>query len=250
MNISNFILNSACLPLYSNADAFLKAEDVFRGYLNYIGEKEKIILIAEKDPSLIIIAEEGGEKTTLSNWIEMISYSDKDFYSFLQDVFDTINILSDKDLNPLYELHIKINESTAYCNNTSLKFSLKYNKALLSITDNTFWQRTKLFCSFYGCHPEIIYNLYSSDVSQLPFEIPPFSLNDETRFRKTGQYNNGSIVYIENDTGYYWYEDKFHKKTYPHYEVFSSLGIHMGEADMKGNLDKSKADNKKRLSVS
>lgn len=74
-----------------------------------------------------------------------------------------------------------------------------------------------------------------------------FSLKDTQRFQKCANIGpvQGASVYKELTTGNYWYKDNFHKT---HYEVFDSSGRkHLGEADLDGVIDKSKADACKRL---
>lgn len=71
-----------------------------------------------------------------------------------------------------------------------------------------------------------------------------FSLENSKRFTKTSFVIQGVPVYQENSTKYYWYLDNFHQT---HYEVFDSNGKrHLGEADLDGNLDKSKKDKSKK----
>lgn len=75
-----------------------------------------------------------------------------------------------------------------------------------------------------------------------------FSL-DSVEFEKCAGINpiQGASVYKEKSTGYYWYMDMFHKT---HYEVFDGTGKeHIGEADLNGNIDRSKKDSKKHISV-
>ncbi|MDR1678435.1 MAG: hypothetical protein LBR81_01495 [Prevotellaceae bacterium] len=76
--------------------------------------------------------------------------------------------------------------------------------------------------------------------------IISFSLTDNTRFTKTSLVNQGKSVYQEISTGYFWCLDNFHRN---HYEVFDSIGKHLGEADLKGNLDSSKKDTTKKITV-
>ena len=71
-----------------------------------------------------------------------------------------------------------------------------------------------------------------------------FSLKDITRFCKTGQNRQGQLVYKELISGCYWYLDNLHKN---HYEVFDSSGVHIGIADMQGNIDISKRVNGRTL---
>lgn len=71
-----------------------------------------------------------------------------------------------------------------------------------------------------------------------------FSLDDCQRFIKTNKVLQGVTVYEEIGTKYYWYLDNFHKT---HYEVFDSDGKnHLGEADLNGNLDRTKKDKRKK----
>jgi hypothetical protein len=73
--------------------------------------------------------------------------------------------------------------------------------------------------------------------------IVDFSLRDTTRFSKTRHVCQGQPVYREKKTNYYWYLDNLHKD---HYEVFDSNEIHIGIADMQGNIDPSgRVDNRR-----
>lgn len=76
-----------------------------------------------------------------------------------------------------------------------------------------------------------------------------FSLTDTHRFQKCTNIAppQGSSVYKEIATGYYWYKDNFHKT---HYEVFDSVGKrHIGEANLDGVINKEKADKRKHLEL-
>ena len=73
-----------------------------------------------------------------------------------------------------------------------------------------------------------------------------FDLCDKSRFSPTGKVEQGAPVYKERSTGYFIYLDNLHKT---HYEVFSPTGQHLGEMSLNGQLDRSTADNRKRLDV-
>lgn len=80
-------------------------------------------------------------------------------------------------------------------------------------------------------------------------EIFSFSLKDTTKFAKAVGITpyDGAIVYKEIVTNRYWYLDMFHKT---HYEVFDSTGrMHIGEANLEGELDTAKKDPQKRLRI-
>jgi hypothetical protein len=74
--------------------------------------------------------------------------------------------------------------------------------------------------------------------------IVTFSLKDSSRFTRTFHIEQGQHVYRENDTGYYWYLDNFHKD---HFEVFDSKGVHIGIADLEGQVNTRKRDTTKRV---
>lgn len=80
-------------------------------------------------------------------------------------------------------------------------------------------------------------------------KIFAFSLDDTTRFEKCNGIApiQGASVYREISTKRYWYKDMLHKT---HYEVFDNAGkIHLGEADLEGNLDCTKKDKSKKAIV-
>jgi len=71
-------------------------------------------------------------------------------------------------------------------------------------------------------------------------------LENEYRFTRTSKVEQGQQVYKETETNRYWYLDKFHKT---HYEVFNSVGKHIGEANLDGFIDESKKDNTKTITL-
>ncbi|NJL13827.1 MAG: hypothetical protein HC913_13045 [Microscillaceae bacterium] len=67
---------------------------------------------------------------------------------------------------------------------------------------------------------------------------------DRHRFEKTKIKVQGSNVFRESQTGYYWYYDNFHRdfdnkdlKKPVEIEVFDKQGKHIGVADLEGNID-------------
>jgi hypothetical protein len=61
-------------------------------------------------------------------------------------------------------------------------------------------------------------------------------LDNEECYRKTGRIRQGQQVYLEIVTGYSWYLDNLHKK---HYEVFDSNEMHIGTANLNGEINHS-----------
>jgi predicted ATPase len=54
------------------------------------------------------------------------------------------------------------------------------------------------------------------------------------------------IVYKEISTNRYWYLDNLHKD---HYEVFNAMGEHIGVANLQGEIDTSKREKGRRITV-
>ena len=76
--------------------------------------------------------------------------------------------------------------------------------------------------------------------------IFPFSLENNADFDRTRLTVQGKTVYREKENNRYWYLDNLHKN---HYEVFDSTGNHLGEANLEGELDTSKKDKNKTITL-
>lgn len=75
-------------------------------------------------------------------------------------------------------------------------------------------------------------------------------LRNSQRFQKTTNRYDGRAVYSEIATGRYWYVDNLHSGKAAHLEVFDKTGqLHLGEADLQGNIDESRCDNDKTLKI-
>ncbi len=89
----------------------------------------------------------------------------------------------------------------------------------------------------------------------VPPSIPKkdaFLSDNSQRFQKTKHQVKGATMYHEIATNYYWYLDTFHGSDTQdtHFEVFNAQKIHLGEADLNGNIDTSKADKDKNGKIS
>jgi len=91
---------------------------------------------------------------------------------------------------------------------------------------------------------------YALDSTKPPRDVQTI-LRDSTRFQKTLRKYDGRFIYCELATGYYWYVDNFHHGQAAHLEVFDKTGKnHLGEADLKGEINKSKSDPTKSIDLS
>jgi 5'(3')-deoxyribonucleotidase len=73
-----------------------------------------------------------------------------------------------------------------------------------------------------------------------------YSLLNRQRFTKTHLVEQGKTVYKEISTHYDWYLDNLHKD---HYEVFNAKGEHIGIANFQGQIDTSKKEKGRRITV-
>ncbi|MBQ7080589.1 MAG: hypothetical protein IJM92_13235 [Fibrobacter sp.] len=112
------------------------------------------------------------------------------------------------------------------------------------------WDNERI--SFYtGTHnsPKFVDNLfYEKERHEAIVRrfFPKLELEKDSRFRKsTHKPVKGAVVYEEIETEYLWYKDTFHTGKSAHFEVFNSVGIHLGEASLDGALDRNKADKNK-----
>jgi|GEM_PF-1281426 len=245
-----FVYNSACSPCILKDEAMCIAGEVFHALLQYVGDHTVPILVSDKDINQSCIAAD----FSISDFVGAQQKSDKDFYETLLALLDRVqNITADED-DALHEYSVKIGDDTRFKDNLALKYACKNNDVscpivLMSISDESCWTRDYLECTLYNSESikSRLYNLYSQDISYLPVELPPFSLSDESQFKKTNFHYGKEAIYEEIKTGYYWYNDYFHRNNKAHFEVFDAQGCHIGEASMKGVLDREKRNSKKSI---
>ena len=91
------------------------------------------------------------------------------------------------------------------------------------------------FCNFQ--------DLFDYAISEKIFS---FSLENNADFQKINKTVQGKNVYKEKKNNRYWYLDNLHKN---HYEVFDNTGIHLGEANLEGELDTTKKDKNKTITI-
>jgi hypothetical protein len=84
------------------------------------------------------------------------------------------------------------------------------------------------------------------DIYQKTEGLCDFSLLNRQRFTRTHLVEQGKTVYKEISTHYYWYLDNLHKD---HYEVFNTMGEHIGIANLQGQIDTSSKEKGRRITV-
>jgi len=99
------------------------------------------------------------------------------------------------------------------------------------------------------------YNFYLSravydELSNAPPRDEQTILREKQRFQKTSHTYDRRVIYCEVATARYWYVDNLHFGKAAHLEVFDQAGCHVGKADLKGNIDKSKRDQNKTIRLS
>ena len=86
---------------------------------------------------------------------------------------------------------------------------------------------------------QLWWNIYQNGKSH-------FSLLNRQRFTRTHLVEQGKTVYKEVSTNRYWYLDNLHKD---HYEVFNAQGEHIGIANLQGEINNSKKEKGRTISL-
>lgn len=242
--MKDFVFNSASIPLTEKVSAISKTDELFEALTNYIGSK----------PEPVFYIDDSCDKLYLSENFSLQDYQDEiitrnrelaDFVFEYADRFEQIDISSISQ-----ETNLKVGDDTRFSKNISLKFACRNENILFSVSEQPIWNRNKITFSIFEnktVNKFELYNLHSKNIDYLPIELPPFSLEDKNRFQKTNFKHEKQAIYLEKSTGYYWYNDFFHKDNKAHFEVFDSNGNHLGEASMQGVLDTSQKDKTKTI---
>jgi len=73
-------------------------------------------------------------------------------------------------------------------------------------------------------------------------------LRDPSLFKPAPHKCQGRTIYEHTETGSYWYVDNLHFGEASHLEVFNFVNDkHVGEADLKGEINHENADAKKKI---
>jgi hypothetical protein len=95
--------------------------------------------------------------------------------------------------------------------------------------------------------PELGLTQYDPTCGRTPLDEETV-LRDRGRFQRTNLRNQERLVYLDRRTGHYFCVDNLHRHG-AHLEVFNANGDHIGEADLNGAVDLSKADRAKNLNT-
>ena len=180
---------------------------------------------------------EGG----LIDWTTQQKHSEQDMFScpLIDDDLAGTSVaeLSERLLSKQIEVGLLVNFCTScFADETTVPVSVERNSGgidniQIGCVDNestlTDWLRLHL-------PPE-----YDTS-STIPPKPEQTVLADVTRFTKTSHRVQGQAVFLEKETGQYWYIDNLHFGEAAEIEVFDANGKHLGTADLEGNLDESK----------
>lgn len=240
-----FMFNSASVPLADKEMANNEAKRNFYALFEY-GSDKKFSLNFDRKLEEVFLSENYSLIDFL-NYLKL-DLKDKDLASLFEELIDSGQTL---DCSEFEYYGLKIGDDTRFDRCNCIKYACLNDAILFSISDDNFWKREKIICSIFY---EITYknyeicNLFSEKISHLPVFLPQFTLKDPAFFIKTRKFKKGAVIYKEIQTKHYWYKDTFHTGASEHYEVFDFTGrTHLGEAEMNGMLDTSKADRSKHI---
>lgn len=248
--MNNFVFNSASIPIYSgNAEEL--CDIIFSSFSSFISEANNPnpTLFIEKDIADIYIS----CGYSLQDYYENLINRNRELADFVVSYFETARLIDSDFKNSMIATRIIVGDDTRFVNDCSLKYAFMEDEILVSISDTSFWMRGSIGFTFIAddgsCFRKKLYNLFSSNISYLPHNAPVFSLYNNSDFIRTGRYYRNQPIFKKESANQYWYKDYFHRDTNSHYEVFNRFGHHIGEANLFGKLDGSKADNTKHLDV-
>ncbi|MBR5964577.1 MAG: hypothetical protein IK015_00435 [Treponema sp.] len=241
----DFVFNSASVPLTDKSLACGTADDIFLAITNYIGDNSKPKLFFDEDLDKIFLS----DGFSFFDYYDGLLSRNRELAEFMAEFWEYFEKISNDSC--FLQKSVKVGDDTRFLDNLSLKYACLSKAVLVSVSEERIWRRGRIqFFIYDGSKTEwILYNLFSSDYSYLPVEIPPFSIFDKRRFKKTHLLHEKQAIYQEIATGHYWYNDVYHKDNKAHFEVFDKTGVHIAEASMDGEIDYSKADKSKRLNV-
>lgn len=243
----DFVFNSASLPLYDKEMSTDILDMLFTTLSEYIGDNSMPLMYFDNDKKKIFLYNEH----SIQNYIDDLPFRERELADFVFEYMERFRDICADDVNT--SSLVKVGDDTRFEKNISLKFACASNYILFSVADLLIWKRNKVTITMIYARQKNktydIYNLFSNGTDYLPLEKPPFSLDDKRRFSKTNMIHEKQAIYREIGTGYYWYNDYFHKDNKAHFEVFDAQGLHLGEASMEGILDLSKRDARKRIRV-
>ena len=129
----------------------------------------------------------------------------------------------------------------------SLKVNDEYGRDTIPvIVDALHLPQMPILSIIHYCHPiGSFIELVNEDIN-----VRQFSLRNIVKFDRTNYtyWPSKQRIYQNKETHNYWYYDFFHRENKEHYEVFSSTTYKLlGEANMNGEVDYSKADDNKSI---
>ena len=197
------------------------------------------------------------DKLNIKYWNEnSIQDSNTDYF-----YFDTVQFppnsesINDTSLAEASETKKLGNDNTLTLNIPDLKFSKTHvlHVNLVSRADRNSFIPISIDCADCKDSLEFQINKYLSEKFKYTDDTrPPIDeetcLNNGFKFERiAGFVDAGSQVYKDKTVGNYWYIDSIHTGNAAHLEVFDKNGKHVGESDLDGIIDYSKADNTKTI---
>lgn len=245
-----FCINTLCLNIASNNA--IDVENYLDSTINFFGEKwtnynriNNLYLYADfcqNNDRLFNIKEYFRKVLSLSKG--------RDFAMLLANISKTVPYyekINDNDLSDVAQKNIWLHSSEPKVSDAQIfYFAHKTNGYILSLPLKQSWKCDQIEFNAGETLKTSklirVENYYvDDDTSKNRIErkfFPDFIYN-VSKFKSIGKKCQGQPIFKEIATGNYWYLDNLHKH---HYEVFSSNGReHLGEADLSGNFDASKA---------
>jgi hypothetical protein len=200
--------------------------------------------------------------TTLANALRRICITIPYYDDNSIDVDSLFHICGKKvhiEFSDFQENNIIPSDSNYQPNASIFCYTKETGKNLLSLANKKFWTKEKIKFATSSQnnkieHHEIENNcIYENNEEKIEHKFFQFKLEDECYFKKTNRIYHaesglaGVPIYKKISDGTYWYKDRFHEESNPHFEVFDEQYKHIGEANLNGDIDYKKKDANKSI---
>lgn len=222
--------------------------DMLYVYRAVKGEEFNVSLSTLRDKSLKIAVFNLFNKLNPHDWIQEQIHSSDDIFTYNGEIVTDTSMaeLAERFEYKMLDIGLLVNFPESKLQNLTSVTVIKNDEVS---TDLACVDNKKDFANWLEDNFHISRFEYDPNSHTPPLDSQTI-LRDKKRFERTRLPSQGGrTLYRERNSGHLWYVDNFHFGAAAHLEVFNSVGLHVGEADLLGNVDELKRDQNKRIGV-
>ena len=140
----DFVFNSASVPLTDKSLACGTTDDIFLAITNYVGDNSKPKLFFDADLDEIYLSE-GFSFLAYNDGLLARNRELAEFMAEFRDYFDMIG-----NDSSFLQKSVKVGDDTRFLDNVSLKYACLNGNVLVSVSEESIWQREEIQFYIYG----------------------------------------------------------------------------------------------------